>query len=243
MTENSFRCPKCRDTGWISYEKDGKTYAENCDCGCYEKDIEDRRLKFASIPLGYRDATFKDISTKYYKKPESKQTIKACYDSVKYWFEHIEESEESGKGLYMWSLAKGSGKTLMAAAVTNELLAIKRKVKFTTSMDILDAIRESYDKDSEETEAKLLSDLTRADILIIDDFGTERCTDWVSEKFYQIINKRYINRKITIFTANYDIQDLPYDERISSRIKERSFKIHFPEESCRDLIAMLENKI
>ena len=77
---------------------------------------------------------------------------------------------------------------------------------------------------------------------MIDDFGTERATDWAGEKFYQIVNGRYINKKVTFFTSNHDLVDLDYDERIVSRVKERSFKIHFPEQSIRDIKDVLENK-
>ena len=73
---------------------------------------------------------------------------------------------------------------------------------------------------------------------MIDDFGTEQQEKpWINEKFYQIINNRYIDKKITIFTSNTALGDLKFDERITNRIKERAFQIPFPEESVRDIIA------
>ena len=88
-----------------------------------------------------------------------------------------------------------------------------------------------------------MNDLAKAEFLVIDDFGTERATDWAGEKFYQIVNKRYINKKVTFFTSNYDLEKLKYDDRITNRIKERSFIAHFPEESVREVIAKRENDI
>ena len=132
---------------------------------------------------------------------------------------------------------------MLAAALANELVTrFRRFAKFSTSLDILDEIRATYDPHNEETESRLLNDLSRADFLIIDDFGTERVKDWVGEKFYQIINGRYINRKVTIFTSNHELLTLKYDERVKSRIRERSFTVHFPEQSIREIKAMKENK-
>ena len=131
---------------------------------------------------------------------------------------------------------------MVATALANELINKHHKfVKFATSLDILDEIRATYNKDNDETEDTLLKDLSRADILVIDDFGTERATDWAGEKFYQIVNKRYINNKITIYTSNYDLTKLRYDDRITNRIREKSYIIHFPEESVREAKAAIEN--
>ena len=58
-----------------------------------------------------------------------------------------------------------------------------------------------------------------------------------NEKYYEIIDGRYTSRKITIFTSNYCISRLNYDERITNRILERSLEIPFPEESVREHIA------
>ena len=87
------------------------------------------------------------------------------------------------------------------------------------------------------TEHQLLDDLSKAEVLIIDDFGIEKVKDWIEEKLYHIINARYINRLITIFTSNLPIERLDYDDRITNRIKEKCFPLVFPNESVRDYIA------
>ena len=75
-------------------------------------------------------------------------------------------------------------------------------------------------------------------MLIIDDFDVEQGGKaWISERFYQIINSRYMDKKVTIYTSNSGIESLGYDDRIVNRIKERSFVLPFPEESVRDKIA------
>ena len=79
--------------------------------------------------------------------------------------------------------------------------------------------------------------LSTAEVLIIDDFGVESQAAWINDKLYQIINERYINRKVTIFTSNEPLESLQYDDRITNRIKERTYQIAFPEESVRDHLA------
>lgn len=181
----------------------------------------------------------------FYRTQESKDIFRKAAHQVKWYLDNLEENIEQGKGLYFWSDTKGSGKTMFAAAMANELInKYRRFVKFATSLDILDEIKATYGRryDSEDTqESKLLRDLANTDFLVIDDFGTERSTDWAGEKFYQIVNNRYINRKVTIFTSNHDLKTLQYDDRITNRIRERAFIIHFPEESVREAKAVLDD--
>lgn len=234
----------CKGTGWFFI--DDNTVTE-CECGKIERERLESKLKFAMIPETYKDVTLKDISAKCYRREESKHSIKAAAYRVKWYLDNLYSNIDEGKGLYFWSDTKGSGKTMFAAALANELInEHKRYVKFATSLDILDEIKATYGKrsnDNESEESKLLKDLVSAEFLVIDDFGTERATDWATEKFYQIINKRYINKKVTLFTSNYDLKTLKYDDRITSRIRERAFLIHFPEESVREFKARQDEKI
>ena len=184
-----------------------------------------------------------DMRLSYYTKQESKDVIKATIQLVKWYLDNLEQNIADGKGIFFWSDTKGSGKTMIATALANELISNHKKmVKFATSLDILDEIRATYDNHNEESESKLLKDLVNTDFLVIDDFGTERATDWAGEKFYQIVNNRYINKKVTIYTSNFNLKTLKYDDRISNRIRERSYLVHFPEESVREYKARKENR-
>lgn len=167
---------------------------------------------------------------------ESEKQEKALCDASR----EYDRMQKQGIGLYFYSGTKGSGKTRMVCSLANELIEKHQKqVKFSTSMKILDEIKSTWGKrySPDKTEEQLIDELARADILIIDDFGTETEKDWVNEKYYEIIDGRYTSRKITIFTSNYCISRLNYDERITNRILERSLEIPFPEESVREHIA------
>ena len=216
---------------------------KECECGLLDRQRQENKLRFASIPETYKDIRLKDFVVKHYSQ-NGKDGAKKIIEAVKFWIENKDEMTEKGKGLYFWSDTKGSGKTMLATAIANELInTYKEFVKFATSLDILDEIRRTYRHKDEEDESKLLYDLASVKYLVIDDFGTEKVTDWVGEKFYQIVNNRYINKKVTFFTSNHNLETIDYDERITSRIRERAFVIHFPEESVRDVKARQENTI
>jgi len=236
-------CPICNGSGWeLIINDNGEEAARECKCGLRGRQIQESKLSFATIPETYKGVSLDDWKRSPYRD-EFKGQARTIQESVKGYLEHLDEFEEQGKGFFFWSETKGSGKTMLAAAIANELITKYRKfAKFATSLDILDEIKATFNSFSEETESKLLGDLARADFLIIDDFGTERVTDWVGEKFYQIINGRYINKKVTFFTSNHDLNTLQYDERVKSRIKERSFMVHFPEQSVREIKAFKENR-
>lgn len=198
-----------------------------------------RRLRFAEIPEAFRELTLKTFRSDVYREQESKQRITAACKLIKTYLDDFEEQKDAGMGLYIWSRTKGSGKTRMAAGIANELLG-NHTVKFAVSMAIIQEIKNTWRKDAEYSENKLLDALSTAEVLIIDDFGVESPAGWINDKFYQIINERYINRKVTIFTSNDPLDKLRYDDRITNRIKERTYQISFPEESVREYIA--ENK-
>lgn len=201
-----------------------------------------RRLRFANIPPTFKDMQLNTFKKSVYQLQDSKDKIDVIVGAVKTYLTNFEEMQLEGKGLYLYSNTKGSGKTRLIASVANKLLE-NHQVKFATSTAILQEIKKTWDvKDKEkQSESKLIEDLINTEILIIDDFGTEQVKDWNNERFYHIINERYINKKVTLYTSNYSLNELNYDERITNRIKEQAFQLPFPEESVRELIAKQNN--
>lgn len=236
-------CPICQDTGWEWFEKDGHSYVKECRCGIRQKQIMENRLRFANIPEAFKSTRLNSFNTRAYNSPESQNKAETAVKAIKYWLDNFEGMNDRGMGLYLYSKTKGSGKTRMSINIANELMYEKKiQVKFSTSLQILNEIRASWSRginsDSEYTENRLLDFLSTTEVLIIDDFGVEQGEkEWIREKFYHIINSRYIEKKITIFTSNSRLDLLRYDDRITNRIKERAFLIPFPEESVRDIIA------
>lgn len=219
------------------YKKNGLEYGKLCACGIVDRRIMENKLAFANIPEAFRDMTLKTFRTDRYKKPESKKTIMQTCAAIKYYLDNLEEMQEKGMGLYLYSATKGSGKTRMAASIANELIRVYRlQVKFAGSMQIVNEIKSTWDN-RDRSESDLLRALMSVQVLVIDDFGTELPKDWIGERFYSLINGRYQDRLITLFTSNFSLTDLRYDDRITNRIKERTFQLLFPEESVREVIA------
>lgn len=233
-------CPICHNTGWEMLEDGGQGTFIECKCGIRQRQIMENRLSFANIPESFEDARLDTFDIEFYEDAKSRGMAANAVKAIKFWLGNLEEMHEQGMGLYLYSATKGSGKTKMAVSIANELMQEKKmQVKFSTSLQILNEIKASWDKnESKYSESKLLDFLSTAEILIIDDFGTEQSDkSWINERFYHIINSRYIDRKVTIFTSNMSLKGLQYDERITNRIKERTFQVPFPEESIREIIA------
>lgn len=232
-------CPICHGTGWEEVSGSGQGTFRECRCGIRQKQIMSSRLSFANIPESFKDVRMSNFDETVYKGADSQNKAVNAVKAIKYWLDNFKTMKERGMGLYLYSSTKGSGKTRMAVSIANELVYEKKiQVKFATSLQILNEIKASWDnREREYSESKLLDFLCTSEILIIDDFGTEQAKDWIGERFYQIVNSRYVDKKITVFTSNASLNSLKYDERITNRIKERIFQIPFPEESVRDIIA------
>lgn len=233
-SKDSDVCPICEGREWILKIKDGVEIA--VPCKCREKAVMSRRLRFADIPEAFRGMDLRSFRMDVYRKQESKKMVSDACKIIKTYLDDFESQKERGMGLYIWSRTKGSGKTRIAAGIANELMK-NYAVKFAVSLTILQEIKNTWQRDTKYSENRLLDALYTTDILVIDDFGVERPADWINDKMYLIINERYINRKVTIFTSNDPLETLQYDDRITNRIKERTYQIAFPEESVRDHIA------
>lgn len=227
-------CPICEGREWILKIKDGVEIA--VPCKCREKAVMSRRLRFADIPEAFRGMDLRSFRMDVYRKQESKKMVSDACKIIKTYLDDFESQKDRGMGLYIWSRTKGSGKTRIAAGIANELMK-RYTVKFAVSLTILQEIKNTWRRDAAGNESQLLDALSTTDILIIDDFGVEAPAAWINDKMYQIINERYINQKVTIFTSNDPLDKISYDDRITNRIKERTYQIAFPEESVRDHIA------
>lgn len=236
-------CPICHGTGWIYwFDDEGRESGYRCDCGLVERQIADRKLEFANIPEAFKNLDIRSFDLGVYRKNESQKIIRNTGAAIKYYLDNLEGMRKDGMGLYLYSGTKGSGKTRMAASIANEMVSTYRmQVKFAGSMQIINEIKATWD-DKDRSESDLLRALSTVQVLVIDDFGTEIPKDWIGERFYSIINGRYQDKLITMYTSNLSLQDLRYDDRITNRIKERTFQLPFPEESVRELIAEQNRK-
>jgi len=212
-------------------------------CKCYYDQIVDKKLAFANIPENFKDLTINSFRTDLYERPESRQKAMVVKKMAANYVKNFETFQGEGKGLYLYSNTKGSGKTRMAISIGNALIKVKRKgVKYITTIDLLDEIKKTFDKDSQLTESELIESIKKIDVLILDDVGVENPTPWVKTIFYSILDGRMDNNKITIFTSNLSVGELNHDDRLKSRIVKMAIPMEFPEEDIRSKIAKSENE-
>lgn len=239
-TSKGSECPICGGNEWIiSEDKEGRIQAKPCKCQEYNR--MSRRLRFAEIPDSFKNNQMENFKLGVYKTIEGRNTASRACKQIKTYMDEFDTAKINGLGLYLFSRTKGSGKTRMAASIANKLVQ-SYPVKFAVSGEILNEIKRTYDKASEVSESKLLDDLVDTEILFIDDFGMDTASPWVNDKFYHIINERYINKKVTFFTSNLPVEQLKYDDRISNRVQGMTYQIPFPEESVRRQEALDRNQ-
>ena len=118
----------------------------------------------------------------------------------------------------------GVGKTHLAIAVIKDLVDKKGvSCLFYESGALLKTIQDSYNPVSETSEMRVLAPVYQAEVLVLDELGATVPTNWVRDTLYQIINTRYNNKKLTIFTTNYLDEARGSSEQNSDPAKRRTF--------------------
>ena len=157
-------------------------------------------------------------------KPE--QVDIPAFEALNEYKESVLEKVEAGDGLYIWGKSTGSGKTSWACKIMSHYF---RKVAFDTGLEneglyiflptFLEDLRDYYDNKDPDFE-QVLSMVKDCKLLIVDDIGAERVTEWVRERMVSIINTRVSNNLATIYTSNLSPEELKEEQgdRISSRV-------------------------
>lgn len=151
-----------------------------------------------------------------------------AFEALNDFKENIVDHVNKGEGLYIWGETTGNGKTSWACKIMGYYF---RKIAFSSGLEneglyiylptFLDDLMNSYKNPSPEFEEEL-GMVKTCKLLIIDDIGAERVTEWVRERVVSIINTRSSNGLCTIYTSNLSLKGLADkmgDARISSRIK------------------------
>ena len=225
------RLKQCADCeGYVySLDSDGRFYATTCGTTKEKRsnDSYNRLVDFARIPKRYSNNTFSNFSFDNYEG-SSRETVIDIFKKAQYYVENFPKNEQ-GRGFYIYSISRGVGKTRLVTTIANELIAKHRtNVRFATSLEILNTIKGTFDN-KKENEKEYIDALIGCDLLIIDDFGTEKAKDWSDERWYSIINARYQDCRPTIYTSNLTIDSLGYESRIKDRMIETSMELRFPE--------------
>lgn len=113
----------------------------------------------------------------------------------------------------------GVGKTHLSVAILHRLVERGTSCLFYEFGALLKKIQDSYNPVSQTSELNVLAPVYEAEVLVLDELGAVKPTDWVRDTMMQIIGTRYNNRKLTIFTTNYmDARHQPSDETLEDRV-------------------------
>ena len=192
-----------------------------------KEQAEFRRVR-AMMPFEFIGLTGKDFNWDLYH-----EDVTDAKGTVNRFIIKFDQFRKEGMGLYIESSVKGSGKTMLACCILNELA--KRyalTIKFINSLDLLELTKQAY----KGTEPEELTSLYQATVLVIDDIGAQMSREWIDTVFYRLINARYNNRLVTIYTSNMAAGFLKMDERIVDRIEATTYRILLPEEGIRSRI-------
>ncbi len=146
--------------------------------------------------------------------------------------------EWNGESLMIWG-EPGNGKTHLAAAIVNELSKKGYIVVFQSVPELLQRIRSTFNSENKENETQIMRALLECDLLILDDIGAEKTTEWVEEKLFNIIDGRYRKELPTLYTSNLEPKELKHQvgKRSYDRMVETSLTVKNEAASYRREIA------
>ncbi len=206
-------CPFCCGTGMEVMPGKGARR-----CRCRMKHRQQSLLDAARIPRRYSECL---LSNYHPGKGNGSQLI-----AFNYAYQLVREYPAIDRGLLLMG-SVGVGKTHLSAAILHALIEKGVPCLFYEFGSLLKEIQESYNPISQTSELKVLEPVFNAEVLVLDELGTSKPTDWVRDTMMQIINARYNDRRLTIFTTNYLDEGLNerLEDRIGVRLRSRLYEM------------------
>ncbi len=190
-------------------------------CRCKTQDTQARLLEAARIPRRYDLCSLQN----YYPVKGNGTQLRA----FQYAWRLAREYPAVDRGLVFMGPV-GVGKTHLSVAIMRTLIEKGVSSLFYEFGSLLKEIQNSYNPISQTSELKVLEPVFQAEVLVLDELGASKPTDWVRDTMMQIINTRYNDRKLTIFTTNYldgrrSEKDEILEERIGVRLRSRLYEM------------------
>ncbi len=229
-------CPECNGTGWKIVEREELSGAAKCNC--VDPERAERVMESAGIPPLYSNASFDNFLLPR-ENPIAYHELTQVYLAVRGYAREFPGTKKPG---ILLMGEPGTGKTHLAVAAFRAILAKGFEGTFFDYQNLLDRIRSGYDEASNSSDKEAYRGAMETDILLLDDLGAHRVTDWVEDTVTSIITHRCNNRKPLIATTNLIDGDAGYathektssgkidyrttlTERIGARARSRLFEM------------------
>ena len=230
-------CGKCHTAKQVKTNICGKDRVFWCNCDCEAKRIEQDEHKLMQQSLMQltsmrKKEAFGDAEMAEFCFANDDNTNFEITNAMKAYADNFNHFAMDGRGLLLWGVVDG-GKTFYACCVLNELMDHGYACKATSFQEIANKSMQTFNKD------EYFKSFNQYDLLLIDDLGTERKSDYMKEITYEIINTRYLAKLPMIITTNLSLVDITKsslngasgdvaEDRIFSRIVERCHPINVP---------------
>lgn len=196
MTTIPDTCPICGGTGWQTIARGKEREVVRCECRV--KDRGDRLLAAAHIPARYEHC---ELSNFQYDTDDKR--LKSVIEARTFAGRFVEEYPVDKTGLLFVGTV-GVGKTHLAVGIIKDLIREKGiHCLFCDYRELLKSIQNSYSPSVQATEMEILRPVFETEVLVIDELGAVRSTEWVFDTVNYVLNSRYNDNKTTIITTNF----------------------------------------
>ncbi len=196
-------CPAC-------LEAEGRKNAEEQDRK-RRIALNESVMKTAEIPPRFASRTLENYDAKL---PGQKAALKTATEYA----DRFDEALRLGRSLIFCGTA-GTGKTHLAVGIAKRVIASGKSATFTTAMDAIRTVRETYRKNSDLTERQAIARFAQADLTIIDEVGSQLGTDAEKVTLFDLINSRYERERPMIVLSNLTIMEV--EQYLGSRAFDR----------------------